>query len=912
MPDWAQHVRPRLSRLRLSATREAEIVEELAQHLDDRWRELMAGGASPDEATRLTLADFRDGDVLAQYIAPLRQANPQPSFTPGVPSRHLISDLWQDLSYAARTLRKQPGFTATTILTLALGIGANTAIFSLLNPIVFRPLGVEDPERLSRVFSGRTGGDRYGRFSYPNYLAARDSVQSFSTLAAYSWPIPLGLGADRSQGTTAHTERLWGAVVTGNYFSTLQVSAMMGRTFLPEEDEVPNRHPVVVISQRLWETKLGSRRDVIGRTVKLNGPEFTIVGVASDRAPQLELFFPVDVWIPTMMQGAAMPGQEQKLASRTQTWLSVIGRLRPEATVAAAGAELDAVARRLEQQYPDDNRRLVISALSEQDGRALTLPGIAPVGWGLLAMVGLVLLIACANIVSLALARSLKRRKEFAIRLSIGAGRWRLVRQLLTESLVISMLGGAAGLMVAVTGTQQLLRFIPPLPINVEVEASVDIRVLLFTAGISAVTGLLIGLFPAYRATQVDLVSSLKTRDADVGRGRRRFITRDILVVGQLAVSVLLLIVGGLFIRSLQHAQRIDLGFERDNRVLAAIDLVPARYSEDEGRRFQARLLGDVKSLPGVVSASATAHAPLGPGYLGDGRVYIEGAPQVPDEQRPVVFYDKVGPDYFHTMGTPLMLGRDFAEQDRIDAPRVAVVNQTFALTFWPAQSAIGRRFALGANSPPLEVVGVVSDGRYHRLGEAPQRHLYLPLLQGYQPSITLVLHVSADRGTVVQSVRETVQRLNPDLAVTDVRTMREHLGFALFPARAGAALLGGAGLLGLSLAIVGLYGLLAFVVRQRTHEMGVRMALGAGPRDVVRLVLRRSLLICAWGIGLGLGAAWIAAMLLAGVLYGVSPHDVAVFAGAPLVLLIVAVAATIPAALAAVRVDPITALRQE
>ena len=826
--------------------------------------------------------------------------------------KHYMPSFLQDAQYAIRTLRRDRGFAATTILTLALGIGANTAIFSLLNPLVFRPLDAPHPEELARVFAGRTGGNRYGRFSYPAYIAARDSVESFSALAAYSWPVPLALGGDRGQETTAHTDRLWGAVVTGNYFSTLQVPAIAGRTFRPDEDTVPGRDPVAVISQRVWQTRFGSSRDVIGRTVKLHGHDYTIVGVVSDRAPQLELLFPVDVWVPTMMQPAAMPGQDDKLVSRTQTWLSVIGRRKPGTPVETADAELKAVARRLEQQYPDDHRLLTFSALSEPDGRALTLPGIATFGWGLLAMVGLVLLIACTNIVGLALARSLKRRKEFAIRLAIGGGRWRIVRQLVTESLVISMLGGAAGLLVAVVGTEQLLRFIPALPITVAIDAAVDIRVLLFTAGVSILAGLVIGVAPGYRATKIDLVSSLKTRDADPGHRRRRFLTRDLLVVGQLAVSVLLLVVAGLFIRSLQNAQAIEPGFDRDGRLLAAIDLAPARYTEEQGRRFQDRLFRELAGIPGVTSASATAHAPLGPGYLGDGKVSIEGVATLSDEQRPTVFFDKVGPWYFRTMGTPLMLGRDFSEQDRAGAPRVAIVNHTFAAAFWPEQSAIGRRFSLSADSTPLEVVGVVPDGKYQRLGEAPQRHIYLPLLQGYQPSITLVLHTGGDAGVVTGLVRERVQNLNPDLAVTDVRTMREHLKLALFPARAGAALLSGAGLLGVGLALVGLYGLLAFVVRQRRQEMGIRLALGAGRRDLITLILRRSLFICACGIGLGLAAAWIATTVLARVLYGVSPHDPVVFAVAPLVLLLVALAATVGPALAAARVDPLVALRQD
>jgi macrolide transport system ATP-binding/permease protein len=818
----------------------------------------------------------------------------------------------QDVRYAARNLRRDRGFAATTILTLALGIGANTAIFSLLNPLVFRPLAVNEPDRLSRVFAGRTDGNRFGRFSWPNYIDLRDNARSFSSLAAYSWPVPLSVGAGNEAVATAHTERLWGALVTGNYFSTLQVAPVIGRTFRVEEDRVPNRDAVAVISHRVWESRFGSSRDVVGRTVRLNGHEFTIIGVAPKRAPQLELFFPVDVWLPAMMQSMVMPAQEDKLQARMQTWLSVIGRLGPDATVASAAAEATTLARRLEEQHPTDNRRLALTALSEREGRAMALPGIAQVGWGLLAMVGLVLLIACANIVSLTLTRSLKRRKEFAMRMSIGAGRWRLVRQLLTESLVISVLGGAAGLVVALWGTQQLVRLIPPLPIDIAIDAGVDIRVLLFTLGISVLTGVLIGFFPAYRATKLDLASSLKTRDASAGHSRRWFNTRDVLVAGQLAVSVLLLIIAGLFVRSLQQAQQIDLGFQPDNRLLATVDLGPAKYSEDEGRRFQARLLSDVRSLAGVVAATATAHAPLGPGYLGDGRVYVEGAPSVPDEQRPVVFFDKVGPQYFQTLGTPMMLGRDFSDQDRVDTARVAIVNDTFAQAFWPGQSPLGRRFSLGPTAPPLEVVGVVADGKYHRLGEPAQRHLYLPLLQGYQPATTLVLHVAGEPEAAARAVRAAVQALNPDLAVTDVRSMREHLRFALFPARAGAALLGGAGLLGLGLAIVGLYGLLAFVVRQRTTELGVRIALGAAPRDVLGLIVRWSLGICVWGIALGVAAAWLASRLLVGVLYGVSPHDVVAFAGAPVILLIVALVATILPARAAGRVDPMVALRQD
>ena len=414
-------------------------------------------------------------------------------------------------------LRRQPGFAATAVLTLALGIGANTAIFSLLNPLIFRPLSVPDPEGLYRVFSGRSEGKAYGRMSYPNYTDLRDHVQSFGSLAAASWPIPFNMTLSTLQNASVQSEVVWGSVVSGNYFTTLGVPVVLGRSFVSEEDSVPDASPVMIVSHRLWQTKLAGNPQVIGQTLRLNSRAFTIVGVAPPEMPQTEPLFPADVWVPTMMQAQAMPGQEHKLTSRGETWLSVFGRSRPGVTLTQARAELETWARRLAETYPDENRQLVLPVLTEQDSRTRQLSGVAEVGWGLLGILALVLLIACANIASLLLARALARRKEFAIRASLGASRARLVRQLLTESLVLSLLGGACGIAVASAATAGLLAMIPPLPIEVALDASIDLRVLLFTLAVSLGTGLLLGVLPTLRSVRQDLTSALRSGDTGTG-----------------------------------------------------------------------------------------------------------------------------------------------------------------------------------------------------------------------------------------------------------------------------------------------------------------------------------------------------------------------------------------------------------
>ena len=714
------------------------------------------------------------------------------------------------------------------------------------------------------------------------------------------------------QTGAGQTEVVWGAVVSANYFSTLGVNTALGRAFLPEDDSVPDARPVVIVSHRLWQIKLAANPQIVGQPLRLNSREFTIVGVAPSQMPQTEPLFPADVWVPMMMQAQAMPGQEHKLTNRSETWLSVFGRLDPAATLTQARAELDTWAQRLEQNYPNENRHLVLPVLTEQDSRTRQMPGVAELGWGALGVLALVLLIACANIASLLLARSLARKREFAIRASLGASRARLVGQLLTESLLISFLGGLCGLAVASVATRGLLAMTPPLPIEISLDASVDLNVVLFTFAVSLGTGFLLGIVPTLWSVKQDLTSALKSGDAGTV-GTNRMLTRDVLVVGQLAVSLVLLITAGVCVRSLQHAQRIDVGFDPENRLLAAIDIGRAGYSQERGASFQSRPLENVRALPGVVAASFTAHPQLGPGYLGNGRVHVEGEAPTPDDRRPVVYYDKIAPLYFQAMGTRLLAGRDFSTRDATGTPLVAIVNQTFARHFWQRESPIGKRLRLGEGTAPwIEIIGLVADGKYQSLGEPPQRHVYLPSLQNFHSAMTLVVHTTGNPYGYVETLRSIVQKLDPDLPVTDVRTMNEHLGIAMYPARTSALLFTISGALGLLLAMIGVYGLLTFVVRQRTREVGIRLALGARSEDVVRLVVRKIASLLALGIGLGLSAAYATTGFMAGFLYGINGRDALTFVAAPIFLVLAAAVATAVPARDVSRVDPIGALRME
>jgi predicted permease len=877
-----------------SLFRKAQVCQELDEELDGflemAAEEKMKQGMSRKDALRAVRLERGSLEVAKEVVWSAHWES-------------VVDTLWQDFRFALRMLRKSPGFAAASILTLALGIGINTAIFSLLNALI-RPLNVPEPDRLVRVFSGRFGTSY--EMSYPNYVDLRGSAQSFSELAVYSFPQPMSLGVTHSGEATS--ERVWGIVASGNYFQTLGVSAALGRTFAPDEDRTPDSRPVVVISHRLWRERFNGDPNIVGLTVKLNGYPFEVIGVAPDRMLRGGLLLSNDLWLPMMMEGEAMPGQSFKLTSRNETFLNVIGRLRPSVSLTQSRAEAKTLADRMERGHPKENHQFGLSVLTEREGRTPFLPGLERFGWILLAIVGLVLLIACANVAGLVLLRALGRRRELGIRMSLGAGRWRLVRQLITEGMILSSCGGLFGLGIAAFAIRTLLKFAPPVPLEISLDPSLDHRVLMFTLGASLATGILFSTLPAFRSTKLDVTRMLKAGDASLGESRTRMMGRDALVVGQIAVSLLLLIMGGLFVRSLEKAQQINSGFDPTNRLLASADTFLARYSDEQSRAFDARLLEEVGSTPGVIDVSSTAFAPLSGGYLGDGHVYIEGETPVPDYDRPKVFYDRVGASFFRTMGTPLLAGRDFTDRDVNGSSQVVVVNQTFADTFWPGQNPIGKRLKLNSSdSPWIEVVGLVPTGKYLSFGEAPQRHIFLA---GH--SSGLVIHTASDPHQYMQAIRAAVQRLDPNLAVASVETMNEHLGFAFYPARMSAFLLGLFSMLGLSLAMLGLYGLLAFVVRQRTHEVGIRIALGARKHDVLSVVMRQGILLVALGMTLGLSAAYAASRVVAGLLYGIGGRDFFTFTEASFLLAFVALLAMYIPASRAARVDPMIALRYE
>jgi macrolide transport system ATP-binding/permease protein len=868
-----------------------ELDEELHSFLEMAAEEKMKGGMTRADAVRSVQLERGSLEVAKELVG-----------SAGWES--FIETMWQDLRFAFRMLRKAPGFAVAIVCTLALGIGINTAIFSLLNALI-RPLNVPEPDRLVRVFSGRFGASY--EMSYPNYVDLRGSAQSFSVLAVYSSPQPMTLGLVSHTGD-ATSERVWGTVTSGNYFETLRVSAVLGRTFVPDEDRTLNSRPVVVISHRLWREKFNGDPKVIGLTLKLNGYPFEVIGVMPDRMLRAGLLLSIDLWVPMMMEGEAMPGQSFKLTNRNETFLSVLGRLRPGTSLTQARAEANTLADRMEREYPKENHQFGLSVLTERESRTPFLPGLEQFGWILLAIVGLVLLIACANVAGLVMVSSLGRRKEFGIRMSLGACRWRLIRQLITEGIMLSAGGALLGLGIAAIAIRALLRFTPPLPLEITLDANLDHRVLIFTVAASLATGILFSALPALRSTKLDVTKMLKAGNEASGGKRTRILGRDALVVGQIAVSLLLLILGGLFLRSLAKAQHLNLGFDPTNRLLASADTSLAHYSDDQSRAFDVRLLEEIRSMPGVIDASSTVFAPLSGGYLGDGRVYIEGEAPVPDYDRPKVFYDSVGSSFFRTMGTPLLAGRDFTEHDLNGPMKVAVVNQTFADSFWSGQNPVGKHFKLNSSdSPWIEIVGLVPTGKYLRLGEASQRHVFLA---GH--SSGLVIHTKDNPHQYMQAVRAAMQGLDPNLAVVSVETMNEHLGFAFYPARMSAFLLSLFSVLGLLLAMLGLYGLLAFVVRLRTHEVGIRLALGANKYDVLSVIMRQGVWLVALGMTLGLSGAYATSRVVAGLLYGISGRDLLTFAEASLLLAFVALLAVYLPARRATQVEPMTALHYD
>ncbi len=826
----------------------------------------------------------------------------------------MAGNFQQDLRGGLRMLKKSPGFTFVAVLSLALGIGANTAIFTIINAVFLHPLPVEEPSRLAEMFTHDTltfnsnVNFQLTGTSLPNYEDYRDQNQVFSGLAMVTFPLPLNWGGQ------AEPQQLNASLVSGNFFDVLGVKPFRGRTFIADGDKKIGGNPEVVLSHSLWARKFGSDDKFIGQTITLNGTPYTVVGIAPPSFKGIvSLGRPDVLWIPITMRDYVLTGQLKALESnRRFRWLSIVGRLKPQIDVTQAQAAMKTIAAGLEKEYPRDNKGRTVelfplneSALGINQRKQFSLAGGV-----LMSVVGLVLLIACVNLANLLLAQAAKREKELSIRAAMGAGRFRLVRQLLTESTVLSLLGGFAGLLVAYWGRNVLWSFRPPFLPDGSIDLSFDARVLGFTLLVSLFTGLIFGIIPAIKASGTDINEVLKTGGRGGALGWTHNRLRGLLVISEIALALVALVGSGLFLRSMQNAQQFNPGFDSQNLLQMNFDLGALRYDADHGQQFFRDAIEHAKTVPGVVGASVSSNGVFGGGLLAT--IFREGEQTDPNNRGTLVNFDDVTPGHFETMRIPLISGRDFTDFDRENTTRVAVINEAMAKAIWPGQEALGKRFAIVTEPDLLQVVGVVGTAVIGQIGEDPQPIAYLPMRQQYSPGAALVVRTSSNPEPLIGAVRTQVQQIDRNLAFTNGQTVQQILGQGLWAARMGAALLGLFGALALILASIGIYGVLAYSVAQRTSEIGLRMALGAQPRQVVGLVLKQGMLLALIGATVGILVALPVARTAAGLLYGVSATDPLTYAGITLLLLCVALVACYLPARRATRIDPLKALRVE
>jgi macrolide transport system ATP-binding/permease protein len=820
-----------------------------------------------------------------------------------------MGGILKDLRYGFRMLWKRPAFTIVAVITLALGIGANSAIFSGVSAFMLRPMPVEDPDRLVRVFEvQQSSPNDYDDFSYPDFVDYRDQNQSFEGLLSYTL-------AQAALSTSDQNDVIYGELVSGNYFDVLRVRPALGRGFLPEEDKTPGSHPVVVLSHSIWQRRFASDPGITGKTIMLNGQAFTVVGVAPESFKGTKWALSMDFWVPMMMQQQIQRADNQ-LDSRGSHWMDLLGRLKPGVTAEQAATELTAIARRLEQAYPSERAKDVrVLVMRETEGRFEDAAGMVTLSAGLaLGAVGMILLIACANVANLLLARAVTRRKEIGIRLALGASRARLIRQLLTESVLLSVMGGILGLLIAFWATDLMQGFLPVLPYTFAFSFAPDARALIFSAIISLLTGIIFGLAPALQASNPDVVPVLKGETPVVKGGSRRFNLRNGLVVFQFALSLVVLVCGGLFVRSMRHAQSIDPGFTTKNTVAMSLNPGLLGYTDAQSRQFYQQLTERVRALPGVQAASIVEWLPLGDSSNSRGPLLKEGEPEPePGKERGGSFINVVGQKYFETLQIPLLDGRDFDGRDREDTTPVIIVNETLARRLWPGESAIGKRFRIGRTGSPFrEVVGVAKDGKYRMLGENPRSMMYLPHSQDPESGMMLMVRTANDARSIVSSVRVEVRSLDQMLPVHDVKTIEEHMSYPLMWVRMGATLATAFGLLALALAATGIYSVIAYSVTQRTKEIGIRMALGAERRDVLKMIASQGMALAVFGMVAGLVLAFVLTRILSSLLYGVGATDFVTFTVVSSLLLVVALLACYIPARRATKIDPIKALRHE
>jgi predicted permease len=827
----------------------------------------------------------------------------------------MLENLRQDVKGGTRNLMKQPGFTAIAILSLGLGIGANTAIFTIINAVFLHPLPVEQPSRLVEMFTHDTKAlDPSAQAtltptSLPNFKDYRERNTVFTDMcAATNFPLPLNWTGK------AEPEQLNAFMTTSNYFDVLGVKPALGRFFAPDEDTKPGGNPLVVLSYTLWVKRFGSDPNVLGRAMTLNQDTYTVIGVA----PQgfkgtFSLANPDLIWVPISMRTRLATGILKEYAeTRRLRWLTMIGRLKEGVTEKQAAAELKIIASALEKEYPNENRgRTLETATLSQSALGINQRQQFELAGGvLMCVVGLVLLIACVNLANLLLAQSAQREKEMTIRAAMGAKRSRLMSQLLTESVLLAGLGGIVGLLLAFWGRSVLWSFRPPF-LNVNaIHLALDGKVLGFTAGISVLTGLLFGLFPALKASSPNLAEVLKLGGRGNTLGWKQNRVRSVLVVSEIALTLVALCCAGLFLRSMNNAQAKDLGFESKSLFVFFFDLGSQNYEDERGQQFFREAIERARTVPGVEAAAVATNFPLNAGF--QGTVFREGEIEDPNRRGTLCHFDIVTPEYFDTLRIPLRRGRLLTEFDRPGSTAVVVINEATARLLWPGQEALHKRLTYYGNPVPFEVVGVVADSVIAAIGEDPQPAIYYPIRQRYSPAASFQVRTSGSPKAVIGAMRAAIQPIDPNLPLTNFQTIGELIDQGLWAPRMGATLLGVFGLLALTLATIGIYGVMAHSVTQRTAEIGIRISLGANKLQILKLILGRGMLITVVGAGIGVIGFLFLAPVVARLLFGVDARDPLTVGGVTLLLAAVALVACYVPARRAMRVDPIIALRYE
>ena len=887
-------MRPRLASLRLLPTRENEIVEELSQHLEDRWRELVAGGVAEDDATRLALAEFRDGNLLARYMAPLKQAHTSAPITPGAPVEHVLSDVWQDMRYAARSLRKQPGFTLAAVLTLALGIGATTVVFSVVNAVLLQPLPYPDQSRLFVVDD---------RLSAQNFLDVQRDARSFDALGAF-------VGTGFTLTDRREPEFVMGQMISAELFAALEVPPLIGRPLRSDENE-GGRDQVMLLSHALWQRRYGGDPGIVGQTMTANGKPYTVVGVmpAAFEFPEKRY----ELWVPFAFRNNA-----QGMVSRGTHFLQVVGRLRASASPAQAQAELDAIAGRLAKAYPESNtgRALRITSLLDK-----TVGNVRTALLLVLSSVGFVLLIACANVTNLLLARASTRQREIAVRSTLGASRARLVAQLLTETLVIYAAGAGAGVALAAWGLDALIALSPGDIPRLD-RTELDLTTLAFTVGITLATGIVFGLIPALHSTFRAPADQLNAaaRSTTAGRATRR--VRAVLVAAEVALSLMLMVGAALAARSLLQLQRVDTGLDPDG--VLTFSVVPPDTAYPDGvsvRRFHREVIERLSAQPGALAVGATSHLPLS-GQNVESRVTPDGwQPPSPGTGAGAGLRGVAG-RYFDAIGARITAGRAFTDADTATSQQVAMVNEEFARRYWPGQDAVGKRVKQGrieSQDPWKVVVGVYADVKHLGPQAETRPEVMFPYAQTHEYWVTrfmrglnVVMRATGDPTGLVPAARSVVRAVDPSVPLVEPRTMTTLVSNSVAQPRFRSTLLVSFAGLAVLLAVVGIYGVVGFNVEQRTHEISVRTALGAPRASVVGLILRQESIPVVSGVVVGLAGAVAVGRAMRELLFNVEPADPVTFIAMPVLLGAVAFVACLVPARRALDVEPANALRAQ